>query len=56
MKVTINFYNLSGLLVFTKTAEVNTITELQDYIELQEDIRREDFLIEFYEEINYAET
>ena len=53
MTVKINFYNFSGLLVFTKKAEVNTITELQEFIELQEDIKREDFLIEFYEVKKY---
>lgn len=39
-----------------KDTEVNTIEELQDFIELQEDIKREDFLIDFYEVKDYAET
>ena len=56
MKVHINFYNFSGFLIFSKETEVNTIQELQDFIELQEDIKREDFMIDFYEVKDYAET
>ena len=48
MTVKINFYDFAGFLKFSKTAEVSTIKELQEFIELQEDIKREDFLIEFY--------
>lgn len=53
MKVHINFYNCSGFMVFSKNTEVNTIEELQNFIELQEDIKRYDFLIEFYEVKDY---
>ena len=56
MKVHINFYDFSGFLMFSRDVEVNTIPELQDFIELQEDIKREDFLIDFYEVKDYAET
>ena len=56
MTVKINFYDFAGFMKFSKEAEVNTIQELQEFIELQEDIKREDFLVEFYEVKNYAET
>lgn len=50
MKVKVNFYDFAGFLKFSKTAEVKTIPELIDFIELQEDIKREDFLVDFYED------
>lgn len=48
MKVHINFHNWSGFLIFQKETDVNTIEELLDFIELQEDIMREDYLVDFY--------
>lgn len=52
MTVKINFYDFAGFMKFSKTAEVKTIPELIDFIELQEDIKREDFLVEFYEDLS----
>ena len=55
MKIKVNFYDLAGFMKFSKTAEVKTIPELIDFIELQEDIKREDFLVEFYEDLSKEE-
>lgn len=53
MKIKVNFYDFAGFfLKFSKTAEVKAIPELIDFIELQEDIKREDFLVEFYEDLS----
>lgn len=52
MKVKVNFYDFAGFLKFSKTAEVKTVQELIDFIELQEDMKREDFLVEFYEDLS----
>lgn len=56
MKIKVNFYDFAGLLKFSITTEVETAKELIDFIELQEDIKREDFLVEVYEDMSNAET
>lgn len=56
MKIKVNFYDFAGFMKFSKTAEVETAQELIDFIELQEDIKREDFLVEVYEDMSNVET